>query len=48
MKVIDGQVDQHSSAYKENFEQMAKLNEELDSRSKETMDVDQKYKEKAK
>lgn len=48
MKVLDGQVDTQSASYQENFEQMMKINEELDKRSKEVMDVDPKYKALAK
>jgi len=43
MKVLDSHCDPLSDSYKENYEAMAKTNEELDKITKETMHVDDKY-----
>ena len=47
MKVLDGEVDHMNPEYKDNYEQMEKKNEELDSITQKAMHVDEKYREKA-
>ena len=48
MKVLDGAVDTESPQYKANYEAMQTLIEQLDSKTKEAMFVDTKYRELAK
>ncbi len=42
MKVLESNCDPQSDFYKENYEAMAKVNEELDKITKQTLDVDEK------
>lgn len=48
MKVLDDEVDKESPQYKENYEAMTKLIEELNGKTSEAMHVDSKYRELAK
>lgn len=48
MKVLDPHCDKDSDIYKSNYEQMMKVNEELDRITGQTMHIDDKYKAIAK
>lgn len=48
MKVLESNCDTQSASYKENYDAMMRTNEELDKITRETMHIDDKYKELAK